>query len=246
MCTNAPCKKETTWSHTDDASASLSGTSPKIYFKIAAYTCGLCKHNSFAIIYELLNWTENPLSPTLPKGWHHTAVRKIGQVPPQEIKIPTELNERLGAAAGHYKKALLCRAQNYGIAAMAYLRRVIDERTDDLIDIMAELSRTYEVSEEELAALLEAKSEIRYEKKLERASELIPQSLKPSGVNPLGQLYKHTSVGLHGKSDEECISIFDDLQADFEYVFRNLHLQADERREFVKRMQRRAGQQLSV
>jgi len=60
-------------------------------------------------------------------------------------------------------------------------------------------------------------------------------------VNPLGQLYKHMSIGLHGKSDEECIAIFDDLKTDFEYVFRNLHLQAKERSEFARRVQLRAG-----
>jgi hypothetical protein len=247
MCTRTPCKKETTWLKVGDTlNASLKFTEPEISFKIVGYKCGLCQNNSFGVIYEMLNWVVDPKSHSIPKQWHHTAVRKIGQIPPQEIKISPELNDRLGTTASHYKKALICREQNYGIAAMAYLRRVVDEKTDDLIDVMADLSRTYNVSEKEITDLLNSKNEIRYEIKIKVAAELIPEAVRPGGVNPLGQLYKLTSLGLHDKNDEECIAIFDDLKADFEYVFRNLHLQADERREFVKRVQERAGKNLKA
>jgi hypothetical protein len=88
------------------------------------------------------------------------------------------------------------------------------------------------------------KKKLRYEDKMRVAAELVPASLRPDGVNPLGQLYQHTSLGLHGKSDDECVAISEDLKADFEYVFCNLHLRAEERREFAKRAQERAGKVL--
>jgi len=241
MCSQPSCRKETTWLQSSTAEIAFKELSPAIRFKSAGYMCVLCRQASFAIAYELLNWVENPKSPYSPKHWHHTAVRKIGQIPPQEIELPAEMNDRLGSTAGHYKKALICRGQNYGIGAMAYLRRVIDEKTDDLIDVMAELSEAYNVPGGKIEKLLEAKKEVRYEEKLKIASELIPDAIQPSGVNPLGQLYRHTSIGLHGKTDDECVAIFDDLKDDFEYIFRNLHLQAEEQRQFVKRVQQRAG-----
>jgi len=243
ICERSSCKKETTWLLGDrlEASADAGGTSA--YLKMAAYSCGLCRNNNLVVIYELLDWCEVP--GTYKASYHHTAVRKIGQVPPQDIQVPTELVDRLGNTASHYKKALICRNSSYGIGAMAYLRRVVDEKTDELIDVMAELSQTYTASEEEIERLLDAKKQMRYDQKLEVAAELIPVALKPGGVNPLGQLYKHTSIGLHGKTDDECIAIFDDLRADFEYVFRNLHNQAEERREFSKRVQQRAGAETS-
>lgn len=238
MCTHTNCKRETSWQKGDQLQWDIRGTNPKISIRTVGYTCGLCHGNSFAVVYELLNWSHHPQSGNI---WCHTAVRKIGQLPPQEIEIPAELMDRLGSTAGHYKKALISREQNYGIAAMAYLRRVVDEKTDDLIDVMADLSQTHNIGEKEIADLLGAKKQIRYEEKLKVATELIPEALRPEGVNPLGQLYQHTSAGLHGKTDDECVAIFDDLKADFEYVFRNLHLQAKERREFAKRVQMRAG-----
>ena len=97
------------------------------------------------------------------------------------------------------------------------------------------------VPEDEVAKLLAAKSEVQYKTKLQIASELIPDAVKPGGVNPFGQIYKHTSIALHSRTDDECIAIFDDLRADFEYVFKNLYLQAEERRQFAVRIQQRAG-----
>lgn len=240
VCSHRGCEGETTWTRSDEIGINVSA-SPKIIFETVGYSCALCRSNSFAIVYELLDWKEIPQGASLPRLFRHHAVRKIGQVPPQEIDISKALEARLADTAGHYKKALICRGQNYGIAAMAYLRRVVDEKTDDLIDVMAELSETHGVAKDQIAKLLTAKNEVRYEDKLKVASGLIPNALRPGGVNPLGQLYVMTSHGLHGKSDDECVAIFDDLKADFEYVFGNLHLQAEQLREFAKRVQERAG-----
>jgi hypothetical protein len=234
-----PCKKETTWLIGDKIEGVASAANTRLDFRVAAYSCGLCSSSNLVVLYELLNWSEVPGSQG--KFWHHTAVRKIGQVPPDDVDVPPELVGRLGSTASHYKKALVSRNAGYGIGAMAYLRRVVDEKTDELIDVMADLARTYEASEEDIKKLMEAKTRTSYKEKLEIASELIPAALRPGGVNPLGQLYQHTSIGLHGESDDECVAIFDDLRADFEYVFRNLHNQAEERREFARRVQQRAG-----
>jgi hypothetical protein len=177
----------------------------------------------------------------IPQTWAYHSVQKIGQQPPQSIEIPTDLSGRLGPTAEYYKKALICRSQNFGIAAVAYMRRIVEEKTDDLIDVVVELAETYEADEKTIESLKGAKKQIQYEEKLRTASELIPAALRPGGVNPIGQLYSHLSVGLHGKPDDDCIAIFDDLKADFEYVFRNLHVQAEERRKFAERVQKRAG-----
>jgi len=105
LCTGPKCKKETTWFRTGDIlGCFVNGTTPEMHFKAVGYKCGFCMNDSFVVIYELLNWIVDPNSGTTPKQWQHTAVRKIGQVPPQEISISAELNDRLGSTAGHYKK----------------------------------------------------------------------------------------------------------------------------------------------
>jgi hypothetical protein len=240
MCTTTTCGKETTWRRTETIECQIA-TSPKCFFHAAGYTCVLCGANSLIVLYRNLDWSENPLSKVTPKSWSYKAVQKIGQVPPQSIAIPADLSDRLGATAGHYKKALVCRTQNFGIGAMAYMRRVVEEKTEELIDVVVELARTYGVDSKIISSLEQAKKQVRYEDKLKVASELIPSALRPGDVNPLGQLYTHLSIGLHGKTDDECVAIFDDLKDDFEYIFRNLHVEAKERREFVERVQKRAS-----
>jgi len=236
MCENSKCKRETTWFKIGNLRTILEGARPDIDLQHVGYECGLCKGNSMGVVYELLEW-----SPGGPSQYSYKAVRKIGQVPPASISVPPALTERLGTSAPYFRNALICRNSNFGIGAMSYLRRVVDEQTDNLIDVMADLSRTFSVPEEDIEKLLAAKNEVQYKEKLSVAAELIPVALRPGGVNPLGQLYKHTSIGLHNKTDEECIVIFDDLRLDFEYIFTNLHLQAEERRQFVNRMIKRAS-----
>ena len=236
MCYSQKCKRETTWLRMD----TISGGFPKAYltgleFRGAAYRCGLCKGSGIAVLYQLLFWAGSG------QIYHHYAVRKIGQMPQSLPSIPNELSKRLGDTANYYKKALASREQNYGIGAMAYMRRVVDDKTDELIDVMAELAQTQGIGKDEVKKILSAKSAIRYEEKLRVASELIPDVLRPGGVNPLGQLYGHTSESLHDKTDEECVGIFDDLKADFEYIFQNLHREAEERKAYVERMGKRAG-----
>lgn len=233
-------------------------------FHSVAYLCVLCSGKGsdqvLLVLYRNLEWEmvvpEQSVRgaggigaihiPALPgEQWAYHSVQKIGQVPPQSVEIPADLSERLGAVAEYYKKALTCRGHNFGIAAVAYMRRIVEEKTDELIDVVVELAQTYRVDENTIEALRKAKEKVRYEDKLSVASELMPETLRPGGVNPVGQLYTHLSVGLHGKTDDECIAIFDDLRADFEYVFRNFHVQATERRKFAQRVQERAGRTLA-
>ncbi len=247
MCAVPECKRETTWLLLDNGEvghrAGGRNAAPigALRFKNVSYRCGLCSQNFLYVEYQLSEWGQHLASGATVKEWTHAAVRKIGQMPAPDIAISTGLSEQLGPMADAYKKALVCRAQNYGIGAMAYLRRVVEVKTDDLINVMIDLCDTLPVAPEVRSELVAAKSKVRYEEKLEKAAALIPEALKPAGVNPLGQLHKRASVGLHNKSDDECVEIFDDLKADFEYVFSNLHHQAVERQEYIKRVTQRAG-----
>jgi hypothetical protein len=232
------CKKETTWG----LAASQDLTRGAI-FSFAAYECGLCqKQERLLVLYRVLDYIQDKSIPVIGEiPYTPQSVQKIGQIPPQTIDIPTSLEERLGHAATYYKHALVCRSQNFGIAAVAYMRRVVEEKTDELIDVVVALAGTSGVDAKTIEAMAKAKDQIQYENKVKVASEVIPDALKPEDVNPFGQLHKHLSVGVHGKTDDECIAVFDELRADFEYVFRNLYVQAREAKEFAQRVQQRAG-----
>lgn len=246
MCNE--CKKATTWQRGDST-----GVASNVFEGIFSvwYKCGLCKEQKYLVIYRKLDWRRKPELPPGPAGYYNindyqwNAVQKIGQLPAPSIHIPAELKARLGASEAFYREGLMCRGYNLGVGAVAYMRRVIEDKTDELIDVVVDLAKTQNIDEKEIKALAAAKTQVRYEDKLRVASEVIPNALRPGGVNPLGQLYRHLSVGVHDKTDDQCIEIFDDLKEDFEYVFRNLHLQAKEARAFADRVQKREGKPVS-
>jgi hypothetical protein len=88
------------------------------------------------------------------------------------------------------------------------MRRVVEDKTDELIDVVVELAKTYGVDAKTVETIAKSKDEIQYEQKVRVAAEVIPHAVRPGGVNPLGQLYKHLSIGVHDKTDDECVLIF--------------------------------------
>jgi hypothetical protein len=95
------------------------------------------------------------------------------------------------------------------------------------------------IQEPDVLKVLSAKSQVRYEQKLDVASKAIPESLKPGGVNALSQLYVHISGGLQGESDDACVESFEDRRADFEYVFSQIYKETRDRCEYAERLKNR-------
>lgn len=220
------CGKETTWAAAD-IQCGLSATS------ISLFTCSLCKTKTVTFFV---------FAPSEREGdqWV-TFAQKVGQLPAPSIAIAPGLAKHLGKTADLYKKALICRNQGYGIAAVAYMRRIVEERTDELIGIVAEQAKERGVGDKDVDAILAAKKEQTYSEKLRVASELIPDRLRPGGVNPLGTLFGLLSDGLHDRSEEECLAIADEIREVFEYVFENLRTQIEDEKRFKDRVSKLAS-----
>ena len=71
------------------------------------------------------------------------------------------------------------------------------------------LRRASEFPGEELAKIEDAKTSKRFDDKVSYAAKLMPPHLRPGGENPIDKLHDLASDGLHSKSEEECIQIFD-------------------------------------
>jgi len=180
-------------------------------FEERKYTCRNCGMNSITYFF----------------GWRETEEGglfiKVGQYPPLNHQPPKDLAKRLDKDdLDFYVKALDSRNFGYGLGALAYLRRVVENRTNDLLDLIAQAARQEDVSEETLKEIDQAKRSTRYEDKLEFADKVIPSRLKPEGFNPIGSLYRLASGGIHRESEDECIEIFDRAKLAFEYLFSQL------------------------
>lgn len=63
---------------------------------------------------------------------------KVGQWPPLAIEPAPALADSLGKEDVElYKKALINANFSHGIAALAYFRRVVENKVNDLIDLIA-------------------------------------------------------------------------------------------------------------
>ena len=48
--------------------------------------------------------------------------------------------------------------------------------------------------------------------------ELLPKTLRPDGLNPLGTIYQALSDGLHGRDDEHCLTLAADLRTALDFL----------------------------
>ena len=212
------CKKETTWSYDDDYSRHGR-------IRLYAYTCHHCKRAH--IFYGV--WSGQD------------AVFKVGQFPKQLVRVPNSIEKRLGASAEFYRKALTSRNEGYGIAAVAYLRRVVEDQTSELIEVVAAAAEAYGVEATNVAKIRAAKEQKVYEDKLKIAAQAMPSVLKPDGANPLQALHDMLSRGLHNEPEEECLQIADEMRDIFDYLFDRLRTEVEERTSFVTKVKAIVG-----
>jgi hypothetical protein len=162
---------------------------------------------------------------------------KVGQWPPLAIEPSPELAKALGPEdAELYKKGLIEFNFGHGIGAVAYFRRVLENKINALLDLIAEAARNENVAAEKVAEIEAVKKSHRVEDRIDIASEILPAHLKPGGHNPLDKLYAPLSAGLHGESDDDCLTIFEEARFVFEYLFKNLTESNEEARKYVLRL----------
>lgn len=149
-------------------------------------------------------------------------IQKTGQLPPHSISIPAKVERRLGSAADFYKKGLICRNQGFGVGALSYFRRVIEDKTTDLIDTLADLAEARGIDQATVNEIRAAKSQRTYDQRLKAAAPAIPESLRPGGSNPLATLHTLLSGGIHGRTEEECLQTADDVREVFDHIISTL------------------------
>ena len=201
-------------------------------FTSVNYKCCNCPSTPSAISYHFYWW----------QGEEDNAVGqffKIGQWPALEERVTDGLKKVLDKDdLAFYKNALRMRNHNLGVAAVAYLRRVVENRINDVLDVLAEAAQEHSFAADELKTIKAVKASKRFDEKIDYAAKLLPPHLRPEGKpNPIDVLHDLTSEGLHSKSEEECIDIFDRVRKVFDYVFGNLQLQIEDARAFVKSLE---------
>lgn len=168
--------------------------------------------------------------------WQKGTFWKVGQLPELYVEINRQLDKALGDSKALYKKAVRSRSFGFGIGALSYLRRIIEDTTDSLMALLREDKwDTWSSSERQQFEAAQATNQ--YSRKMSyAASAILPAGLFAGGSDSFSALHDVTSAGLHGKTEEECIELFDRCNLIFTQSFKILFQHRKEREEFAEEL----------
>lgn len=191
FCNNEQCKQETWW----ETEATVFNFTRRI--TSLDYECRNCSKNTTSYFIIWAGQSSNYL------------FQKIGQYPELEERIPESLQKALNSTdLKLYKNAIRMRNFNLGLAAVAYMRRIVENKLNDMLEILHEAAVSHNAPADILKHHEEMKKEKRFATKIDYAGDLLPANLRPPGKpNPMAILHDLASDGIHGRSDEECVDL---------------------------------------
>lgn len=132
--------------------------------------------------------------------------QKYGELPRKQLAKNPVLQRFLKDDLDNYEKAVVCLSVGYGVGAFAYLRRVVENNINRLLDLVQEDAQSSSEDAQVTAALAELRKNSPMKEKIKIANHALPAYLNPDGLNPLGRLYQLLSEGVHNFSEEECLN----------------------------------------
>jgi hypothetical protein len=76
------------------------------------------------------------------------------------------------------------------------------------------------------------------EDKIKLVKDLLPNTLKNDGFNPLDLLHSSLSAGLHSRSDEECLNEAEGIRISLQYLIKHVEEAKEEKKSFTDSMKK--------
>jgi hypothetical protein len=230
-CESPECQRTMRWEHRSGPYRTYT-TPSGIPFTLSrgwseiAYLCRHCGRSVVTFFF----WLSQRKAPL----WD---MQKVGQHPRSQAVLSEELTAGLGEQGRElYLKADESRRQEMGLGALAYLRRVVENGMNALLDLMKSAVVGADNETELLARVEAAKQEKVFTNKVGFAKAVLPQRFFHGGHNPLERLHQWSSAGIHDRDEWECIEIFDEIRTLFELLFERLAREAAEKRIYDKKL----------
>ncbi len=211
------CSADRTLDLSDEAL--IEGYAHNWQVKAVSYTCHTC--GTLLRIYVILRDHKDML------------LTKIGQCPPWSIEVDEPLVTLFGEDSIYYKQAIVCMSQSYGLGACAYLRRILENRMNDILQRLRTLLETEGADTDTLKRVDDAMSSNRAVDKAQIAADVCPPSLRPGGFNPFSVLHDELSTGVHSLDEEECLEVASKIRAALEYVVKRMEEQQQESGSYI-------------
>ncbi len=164
---------------------------------------------------------------------------KAGEFPKYKRELNKSLSKFFAKDKSNYQKAISCLDRDFGIAAFAYLRRIIEDNINLLLKNIeeslgdSELEKFGDSLNEVKEAFDNLHSSSHMSSKIKVANFDLPGYLQPHGENPLGRLYGILSEGVHSMSDAQCMEVSEEVLACLTYLITSITNHKKEREEYL-------------
>lgn len=159
-------------------------------------------------------------------------IQKYGELPRSRLARNRALQKFLKDDLDNYEKAIVCLSHEYGVAAFAYFRRIVENNIKALLDLVQEDAQSSDSDKAILDALGDLRKDTPMSEKIKIANLALPNHLKPDGLNPLGRLYQALSEGVHSLPDAECLQKAKATSECLEFLVSELASRAEHRIRF--------------
>jgi hypothetical protein len=152
-------------------------------------------------------------------------IRKIGQYPAPEssiVKLPNDMSDFLNEENCElYRKGLKNLELEYGIGALSYFRKMIENQLDRIIGA---LSDPYSPDGHKIAEAVAAyKKDQQKSKLIEDITQYLPRNLKEHGANILLVLCDAASMDIDEFTEKQCIKKAKDIDTIVRYLVRKIY-----------------------
>ena len=185
------------------------------------FKCLTCKKESLFI--SVFHSVEN----------REITLEKFGEYPRKKIDRDPQLKKFLSEDAENYEKALVSLAQGHGIGAFAYFRRIVETNIYSLLNLLEDELRSTGSDERFLNELKALDVNVPMSTRIDYANKVLPENLKPNGLNPLGAIYGALSEGVHADSDDVCLEKSVSIEVCLKYLISELYTRKRSRESFA-------------
>jgi hypothetical protein len=185
------------------------------------YSCGICHQSDLRWFLEIGRDEQGMF------------IRKVGQEPAYDIGISRETKKHLSEDdIQHYKHAKICISQSYGIGACIYLRRLVEEQINPLLENYLAKRQTENADQTEIEQI----RGIMAERMMADKIRLVTTPHPKTGLNPVGRMYDKLSDAIHSLDDDQSTNIAKEVLTVFDEILVGLRKRMDEEAAYHDRM----------
>lgn len=137
---------------------------------------------------------------------------KFGELPPFGPPTPARVITLIGPDRELFLQGRRAESRGFGIGAFTYYRRVVVNQKTRIILSIKKVAERLGADPKVLEVLQKAADETQFTTALDNVKTALPEALLIREQNPLTLLHNALSRGLHAKTDEECLSLAQDIR----------------------------------